>query len=507
MGRARSTAGGPARGGWRWGLVLAALLCAWAAGGGLAAQADIALKASQESVTTEVGSPTTIAVVASGAPAGARLELIADRGVRATARKRGGGRWLLGVGAGADLAGDGLLTLELRDRSGRPLASTQVRVAARPKPAADALAQATLIFDREDLVEGNDLRGFLSVANRSEQTLAVGVARVVAAPGIDLEMGGLPGLVLPGRTLVVPIVARVSGTAPSMPGKHVVGLVVPLSSDLTPAQAAAAGASAGRRGLHAEILTTRELDVSVPGVSAVTGVLQIPSLLLLPGLLAVASFFAIASRARPRPVGEDPLARLALVLSPALWIIMIMLSGGIAILYRLLSGRNVLYAYGLRDVVWLWFGSIIAGGIAGWIAAGAEKRRRARAAAPRFRADATPIDVLQQLVQEQRPWRMRSKQAGGAQLFDLGVSPEGDRVWACGLIVYRLVGQAGAAAVRDAVLRRDVGILRAQLVAGAVTLTFKPYQVSGERIAGPRLVSPDLFEGITQEDELVQEGP
>lgn len=500
-----------ARCGSRLRLAIMALLCAWATmEGRVAAQAGPSLRASQDSVAVEVGSPTTIAVVANPMPAGAMLEPSADRGVHATAQSRGAGHWLVSVSVDAGLAGEGLLTLELRGRSHRTLAAAQVRVIARPRPTGDALAQATLILDGDELIEGDKIQGLLAVANRSGQALRVGMPRAIGAPGMKFVIQRLPGLVLPDRTLVAPLTVQASGSYPTAAGKHVVGLVVPVTSDLGPADAVVAGASAGRPDLRAEMLAIKELNLTIPGVSAVTGVLQVPSLLLLPGMLAIATFFAIWGWARPRPVGEDPLNRLALVLSPALWIGMIMLSGGIGVVYWLISGRNVLYAYGLRDVIWLWFGSIAVAGLVGWIAYCREKRRQARAAAPRFAPGAEPIDVLAQVACEGRPWRMRSKQAAGAQLFDLGAAPESDRIWACGRIAYRFAGQADTAAmtaVRDAVTRGDIHALRRRLAAGEITLTFVPFQADGIRIGSPLLVSPDLFNGNTPEDDLMQEAP
>ncbi|MDB5577716.1 MAG: hypothetical protein JWR80_2892 [Bradyrhizobium sp.] len=466
------------------------------------------LTLSQSSVTIETGSSTSVLISVRDPSHGTHLRFDGDPGIKAAIKAQGAGHWLVSLSTDARLTSEGLLTIELRDRANKTVAITQLKVVAKARPLAETFVQAAILLDGDTLVEGPKLQGFLTITNRGEQALSIGQLRPVAPKEICLDLGPAPGLIMPRQTIVRPFTVSVLDDTASPPGKHMIGVAIPVTSDLNADEARRATNAIGPRGWSGEVVATKDLTLTVPGVSALEGVLQIPSLLLLPGLLAVASFSAILNAAKPRVIGEDPLSRLAILLSPGLWIVMILISGAIGLLYVLISGRNILYAYALRDLVWLSFPAIVIGGLVGWGAYAREKRRQANAAAPRFAAGLSPIALLGQLTKEGTPWRLPAKLVDTSQLFALEPVAGGQQVWACGRIDWRFAGTHDnqvATKVRQAVVAQDVKALADHQTNGEITLTFAAFHTNAASVTSPRLVSSDLFKGTMTEDALVQE--
>ena len=121
------------------------------------------------------------------------------------------------------------------------------------------------------------------------------------------------------------------------------------------------------------VTTAQTLPVSILGQSELLKLMGVPSFLFLPGFLALAAFGFLWLRIAPKPehpgqysVEEKALAAVTISILTA-------------IVYPWLAhGRNYLNGYGLRDVVWVWFGSI---GLAvgAWILGAGSLAFRARA--------------------------------------------------------------------------------------------------------------------------------
>lgn len=116
------------------------------------------------------------------------------------------------------------------------------------------------------------------------------------------------------------------------------------------------------------------LPVTVFGESDLLKLMGVPSFLFLPGFLALATFVGLWTRVAPRTKPAEPLT----VADTAL--VAITLSLLATFVYPILSGRNYLRGYGLRDVMMVWFGSILFAlvvwsGVAGTISLRAKLRR------------------------------------------------------------------------------------------------------------------------------------
>ncbi len=116
------------------------------------------------------------------------------------------------------------------------------------------------------------------------------------------------------------------------------------------------------------------LPVSVFGESDLLKLMGVPSFLFLPGFLALATFVGLWTRVAPRTKMAEPLT----VAETAL--VAITLSLLATFVYPFLSGRNYLRGYGLRDVMLVWFGSMVFAllvwvGVAGTISLRAKFRR------------------------------------------------------------------------------------------------------------------------------------
>lgn len=463
---------------------------------------------SRSAVIVETGGTTTLLLDATSVPRKAHVLVDADPGVGWSLRRTGPTQWLMRLGPKASITTDTVLTVQLVDAKGVRVAATNVTLTPKPLPSPDSVAQVALTLDGGGLAEGRSSRVYLTVTNKTEHAIALRRIQRLASTGLVVRVGAMPSPVMPRETKVLPLTIDVGRGVPRA-GTHLLGIAATLTTDLTPRELRVVGAAAGAPGWTAQILATKEVELTVPGISELQGVLQIPTLLLLPGLLAIIAFAAILDLAKPRPVGENPFGRLTIALSPGLWVVMITISAGVGFAYVLLTGRDILYGFGIRDVVWLWFASLILGSLVGCWAFCRERRRQLTAAAPRFTKTISPPTFLAQLVREGETLRRQARYDGEQALFDLGPGATADEVWACGAIAIRPAGAFEAqvfADIRDAAndaLR--VAAVERFLGAGKVTLEWRPFIFGGERIAEPQIVSPDLFKGLIREDDILRE--
>ncbi len=155
------------------------------------------------------------------------------------------------------------------------------------------------------------------------------------------------------------------------------------------------------RPVSGNLVARQALKVGVLGESDILKLVGVPSFLLLPGFLMVASFLMLWARVRPRkPIKLE-------LKSTEFWVIAITLSLLTAPLYPKITGlftrsRDYLIAYGLRDVFYVWMGSIISASLA-WVLVteGIELRAWIRWMQRRRRVpseDDEPVDILRKLA-------------------------------------------------------------------------------------------------------------
>ncbi len=109
------------------------------------------------------------------------------------------------------------------------------------------------------------------------------------------------------------------------------------------------------------LIVTQEVDVGVLGESEILKLLGLPSFLLLPGFLIITTIGLLWNLGFLRlksDIDKFPLE----VNTPEFWLISITLSGLVAFGY-ILTGRNYLESYGLRDIANVWLFSVFALGL------------------------------------------------------------------------------------------------------------------------------------------------
>lgn len=113
------------------------------------------------------------------------------------------------------------------------------------------------------------------------------------------------------------------------------------------------------------LVVTQEVDVGVLGESEILKLLGLPSFLLLPGFLIITTIGLLWNLGFLRlksDIDKFPLE----VNTPEFWLISVTLSGLVAFGY-ILTGRNYLESYGLRDIANVWLFSVFALGLGGYL--------------------------------------------------------------------------------------------------------------------------------------------
>lgn len=476
----------------------------------VSASANPTLSVSQPSVTIETGRLTSVLLSVDTLPAKAYLYIDGDPGIAWSLRQAAPSQWVLRVGPTARLTADATLIIQLLGAGNKRIAVTQVKVTPKALPTPESVASLALMLDGGGLVEGLKSRAYLVVTNKSEHAIALRRVDPIASDGIVVTIDAASALIMPRETLVQPMTIEVERGRVPRTGTHQLAVRATLTTDLSPTEARLARGSIGAPGWEARVVASKEVDLTVPGLSELQGILQIPTLLLLPGLLAIIAFTALLDLAKPRPAGENPLSRLTIALSPGVWVVMIMISAVIDAGYAFAAGRDILYGFGLRDVAALWFVSLIVGGLAGWCAYKMEIARQRAAAAPRFAKGITPSVFLQQMARDGEPLRRRARLLGEQLLFDLGAVDAPNQLWACGVIVMRPTA-AGGSQVLDAVRSAVDDAARIVIVVGLVqqgklSLEWRPFILGAVRVAQPQIVSTDLFVDVLRDDTILQEG-
>ena len=245
-------------------------------------------------------------------------------------------------------------------------------------------------------------------------------------------------------------------------------------------------------------------------------VLQIPSLLLLPGLLVVISFFAVWNSGRSAATGSDVLSRVAFAWSPWLWIVAITTSGFIVFVYPYLTSyfgnvrRDILYGYSLKDLVWVWIGSIVAGVGAALIVILISLCVAQFRGKRRFKLAEEPLDFLKRLTRINRTSRFAFVKIDEHRLYRLDPTEPGPTVWAAPAIRFTPSDLSfDATKVSNAIqadkLKELIGTLGNYTGTGLITL----YWDNFGRIVGPSRVPIDIFSDLDLQSvaSILQETP
>lgn len=153
-------------------------------------------------------------------------------------------------------------------------------------------------------------------------------------------------------------------------------------------------------------LASTPITVGVLGESEILKVVGAPSFFLLPGFLLLITFGFLWTRVTPKTEFLE-------LTSPEFWLFAVLLSLLSLPLYPWITGlfgasRNYLYGYGLLDLLYVWIGSIITGGIVYLILVGGTNVARrfrcwiqelvVRNRTPGIRD--SPIDILRKLTRQ-----------------------------------------------------------------------------------------------------------
>jgi hypothetical protein len=237
-------------------------------------------------------------------------------------------------------------TWDTADSSSAGAAVASLDIAEKAELSADKLVTLKIESAIDQFDERHPTNLYLVATNTS--SIPVTVKKVHAdSPGfITLTSSPAGDTVIPpsgSQTFV--IVAKTDGTGP--PGNQRVILDADLNwIDLGKPQALT-------------ISVAQTLPLSVLGESDLLKLIGVPSFLFLPGFLAMAIFSAIWSRTK-----EAGYPELKLTLAETA-VAAVTLSIAAAVVYPLFPPhRDYLSGYGLRDVFWVWVGSIVLGVLA-----------------------------------------------------------------------------------------------------------------------------------------------
>lgn len=220
-------------------------------------------------------------------------------------------------------------------------------------PAAEPVGEFAGVEVRSALTTLNEQRpGFvyLLLENKSDVPIRIAAIDIVVPEFIEVVSlnEDLGAVLLPHETRSLPFQVRATDVV--QPQKHIILFEIDLAWEK------------GGLAQVGTLVASHEVDVGVFGESQLLTLLGIPAFFLLPGFLMIVAFRLLWSRGKTaEDAGKFPLP----ATSSEFWFVAISLSLLIAMLYpaitNLLLGvrRNYLEAYGLVDVLYLWFGSIL----------------------------------------------------------------------------------------------------------------------------------------------------
>jgi hypothetical protein len=239
--------------------------------------------------------------------------------------------------------------------SGVRVAFGTLEVKGREADAIEKVAQVEVKTSITSLNETRKGKIYLVVTNKSEQEIRLGTVSSNNPTFIKVE-SDLKDVqkIAPHSSRSLPINVELTDTVES--GKHLVVFQVPVEWGTK------------ERLQKATLVAQQELTTGVFGESEILTALGVPSFLILPGVLMIITY-AMLSRFGDAKTGDDD-SLLKIGANPQFWVIAITLSIFMALLYPAITGllykvrRNYIGAYGLKDVVNIWFISILIGVVA-----------------------------------------------------------------------------------------------------------------------------------------------
>lgn len=188
----------------------------------------------------------------------------------------------------------------------------------------------------------------------------------------------------PQKTLVIPI--QIIAKERVQPGKHLLLFNVLLKWQ-----------EAGESQTD-HLVVTQEVDVGVLGESEILTLLGLPSFLLLPGFLILTTMSLLWNLGFLRLKSDINKFSLE-VNTPEFWLISVTLSGLVAFGY-MLSGRNYLESYGLRDIAHVWLFSVFGLGLGVYLLTMLGRNLYIRGRMPSGKDE--PITILRKLIRQKR---------------------------------------------------------------------------------------------------------
>ncbi len=266
---------------------------------------------------------------------------------------------------GATVDGRVLLVVRYSQSTGSTTQSRSVMATLtlkmRPATEVSQLADVEIKTTLESLDEHHPGAVYLVVTNKSDRPLIINPIEP-HGPGFVVFEDIPPRTTLsPREVRTLPVTVRAGDLV--RPGKHLLVFGLPIERQI-----------AGRIE-SARIVSTKEVSVGVLGESEVLKLLGLPSFLLLPGFLFLVTFAWLWNETGWMGDGA-PATFPVKATTPEFWVVAVTASGIVAYVYRLLTGRDYLVAYGLKDVINVWllsifvFGAglylILALGVRGW---------------------------------------------------------------------------------------------------------------------------------------------
>jgi hypothetical protein len=205
-------------------------------------------------------------------------------------------------------------------------------------PTPESLATFEVKASLQSLRSGNEQPVFLIVHDAAAKPLELG--EMIPSGPEFIKFTGLPEhlTVAPDETEVVEIKAKTDDTVE--PGEHEVVFKVP--------------ATVGTR--HFDLVSAQMTKVAVTGEADLLTVLGVPSILFLPGFLVIATasiLWRFRLLRKEWDGAEFPLP----FKEPGFWVFAIAISLLAALICKPI-GLDVLGRYGLRQIIYLWLGSI-----------------------------------------------------------------------------------------------------------------------------------------------------
>lgn len=467
------------------------------------ASAEPVLTVTPAEIALTSGVPERVVVTLAGTEAelrGAHLQILPPPGLQTkncarTTPARGTKGWIVTLQADSSLiASSAAFVVSTSPR----LVTGSLKVSAAPSPAATAQFSAELIYDGESLFDKAQGDVQLRLINLSDSTLSLQSSLIL--PAFLTRFCGDNGKACPPDPAVTlaprasqvvdyRIAVNSSNEHPLLSGKHQIFALV-LATRLSTA-----------RPWQGSQITSREVNVGIPGLADVQALIQVPSFLLLPGFLICVVAMMTWGLWRPSaPEAGKPAAWLAVAMSPALWVLAISISMTIVWTYPRMNDlfgrgrRDLLVGFDLSDVITVWVSSIIIGFVVGNLAVAYVAARKWWKSRGQFSTGDTADDALHKMKRLQLSLnRMMVDTAATGRLFQVADADEAGKVWAIPTIRYEALTGFDDASFANALTADDIDEVVTMIDEGTTAGTLRIDWGTAAGAKGPRVVERTIF--------------